>query len=66
MVPTSAQIAAALSYTSVFNLYSASLTPPNQVDFADATNWISIGIDTGVGDTIEYLYQAIDPAGIHL
>ena len=63
MAVTQAQIEDALSYTALFKLNQTS-APVNSIGITDVTNWIAIGVDTGAGDTISYLYKITDPAGI--
>lgn len=63
MPVTPAQIIAALTYTSLFKLLQTS-APANSISVSDATNWLAIGVDTGAGDTIEYLYKVLDPASL--
>jgi len=63
MAVTQAQIEAALLYTALFKLNQTS-APINSIGITDATNWIAIGVNTGGGDTISYLYKITDPSGI--
>jgi hypothetical protein len=63
MPVTPNQIIAALTYTSTFKLLQTA-APVNSISVFDATNWLAIGVDTGAGDTIQYLYKVLDPASL--
>lgn len=63
MPVTPPQIIAALTYTSTFKLLQTA-APVNSISVFDATNWLAIGVNTGAGDTIEYLYKVLDPASL--
>lgn len=61
-MPTQGQIINALNIENTFDILNSS-AHINFANWTDVTNWASIGVSSGAGDTVDIIYQVIDPIG---
>jgi hypothetical protein len=59
---TPSQIIAALSIENTTNILYPT-APKNYSSFEDITDWAGLGYSTGAGDTVEGIFQVVDPTG---
>lgn len=62
MALTSNQILSVLDIVQNFNLLNTS-APYNYENLQDVTDWASIGVTSGAGDTVKTIFQLVDPTG---